>query len=92
MPELEVVQRPVPEAFVAVQPAGSVGAVTPSKFSLNVVLSVPTTLTEAEAEPEPPVVLVKDAELPSVDPHVPAVVLLTTCACVLVPAARVVGV
>jgi len=56
------------------------------------VLSVPRTLTEAEAEPEPPVVLVKDAELPSVDPHVPAVVLLTTCACVLVPAARVVGV
>jgi hypothetical protein len=38
MPELEVVHRGAgPGAFVAVQPAGSAGAVTPSKFWVYVV-------------------------------------------------------
>ena len=92
-PEFEVTHSGAgPPAFVAVHPAGSVGAVTPSKFSLNTVTSGPTTATEAGAEPDPPSVDVNEAVLLSVVPHVPLVVLVVTCTCVLVLPASVVGV
>ena len=61
-PELEVTQSGAgPEPFVAVQPAGSAGAVTASKFWANAVFTGPTTVAWAEAWPEPPSVDVKDA-------------------------------
>jgi hypothetical protein len=92
-PELEVTHSGAgPAAFVAVQPAGNAGGVTPSKFSLNVVTSGPTTATEAGAEPDPPSVDVNEAVLSSVVPHVPLVVLVVTCTWVLVLPASVVGV
>jgi hypothetical protein len=92
-PEFEVTQNGAgPLAFVAVHPAGSAGAVTPSKFSLNTVTSGPTTATEAGAEPDPPSVDVNEAVLLSVVPHVPVVVVVVTCTCVLVFPASVVGV
>jgi hypothetical protein len=92
-PELEVTQSgPGPLAFVAVHPAGSVGGVTPSKFSPNAVTSGPTTATEAGAEPDPPSVDVNDALLSRIVPHVPLVVLVVTCTCVLVLPGSVVGV
>src|SRR6266545_2445751 len=70
VPALEVTHSgPGPAALVAVHPAGSAGAVTPSKFSLNKVTSGPTTATEAGAEPDPPSVDVNDAVLLSVVPH-----------------------
>jgi hypothetical protein len=88
LPELEVVHRPVPEALVAVQPAGSAGAVTPSKFSLETML---TTAIEAEAESEPSLLVEKEAVLFSVAPQVALIVPLTTCTWVLEPAPRDVG-
>ena len=64
-PEFEVTHNGTggPTAFVAVHPAGSAGAVTPSKFSVNTVTSGPTTATEAGAEPDPPLVDVNEAVL-----------------------------
>ena len=89
---VDVTQRgDAPRAFVAVQPSGSAGATTPSKLSLNAVVAGPTTETDAEASPEPPLSLVKEAVLSKVAPHVPLVVLLTMCACALVCAPSVVG-
>jgi hypothetical protein len=48
-----------------------------------------STPIDAEALPDPPSVLVNDAVFCSVEPHVPASVALTTCTCVLAPAASV---
>jgi hypothetical protein len=88
VPPLDVVQSgAVPLAFAAVQPAGSAGAVTPSKLALNELMSGPSTWTAAEALFEPPFVLVNEAVFESVAPHVPAVVPVTTWTCVLAPTA-----
>ena len=67
-----------PDALVAVHPAGNAGAVTPSKFSPNKALGVPTTDVEAEAERTHPPVQFTDALLTKVIPQDPALVLLTT--------------
>ena len=92
-PAFEVTQSGAgPLAFAAVHPAGSTGGMTPSKFSLNTVTSGERTATEAEAEPDPPSDDVNEAVLLSVAPHVPLVVLVVTCTCVLALPASVVGV
>jgi hypothetical protein len=66
----------VPEAIVDTHPAGRVGALTPSKFSLNGVF---TTLVEAEALPEPlPLPVVNEAVFIRVEPHVRLFVELIT--------------
>src|SRR4030095_2355336 len=79
-PELEVTHRGAgPLAFVAVQPAGSAGGVTPAKFSLDAMTRGRTTATEAGAEPDPPSVDVNEAVLLRVVPHVALLVLVVTC-------------
>src|SRR5581483_4926750 len=78
-----------PPALVATQPAGSAGGVTPSKFSVNEVAAPAPTATFAKLEPAPSSVVVNDATLCRVEPHVNSVVWLTTCAAVLAPTASV---
>jgi hypothetical protein len=96
-PEFEVTQNIESGliALAAIHPAGSVGGVTASKFSLKIVPSGPVTLTEAVAlplpEPEQALVMLNEAVLLSVAPHVFEVVELITWACVIVFPARVVG-
>jgi hypothetical protein len=54
VPEFEVSHVGAgPVALIAVQPGGSIGGVTLSKFSENSGVEVPITITEAEAQPEP---------------------------------------
>jgi hypothetical protein len=67
-----------PCGFVAVQPAGRVGAVTPSKFALKAVVSGPSTWIAADALSEPPFALANEAVFESVAPHVLDVVPVTT--------------
>ena len=80
-----------PEAFAAVQPAGSAGAVTASKLCENAVVTGPSTLVCAEPCPEPPSVDVNEAVFVYTEPQLPALVGLTTCTCVAEPPASVVG-
>jgi hypothetical protein len=71
--------------FIATQPAGSIGGVTLSKYSLK---TLPTTLTEAMAlpplAPGQPLPIVNEAVLLRVEPQVAVVVALITWAWVVV--------
>ena len=89
-PESDVTHSGTPPcAFAAVQPAGSAGGLTPSKSSEKKISG--DSVIVAVAEPEPTLSVVMEAVLLNTVPHVPLEVSLTTCACVLVPPARLVG-
>ena len=79
-PEFDVPQScaSVFTALLATQPGERAEGVTLSKASVKIVPAGPDTMTEAEALPLPPLLLVKLAVLFSVTPHVFAVVALTT--------------
>ena len=77
-----------PLALVAVHPSGSAGGFTLSKFSLKTTLAM---VTEAEALPEPLLLLMNEDVLVRISPQSAAVVLLTTWAIVIELAASVAG-
>src|ERR1044072_1545117 len=70
-----------PVAFAATHPPGNAGATTLSNDSFKSVLFGAVTLIDAEALPDPPLVLVNDAVLFRFAPQVLTVVVLITCAC-----------